>query len=77
MDAVTISVGVAALGYGFYTLYLRRTRPGAFGKLDAMKTFWGERTGAAIHFLAYSLLPLAFGLIAIVSGIRGVSIFSW
>jgi len=77
MDFVTVGIGIAALTYGAYTLYARRSNPGAFGKMEAMKRMWGEKAGLAMHFVAYSILPIVFGIVAIIAGLRGVSLLSW
>ena len=74
MDIVTVGLGIAALVYGLYTLYARRFNPKGFGKLDAMKKAWGPRAGFAVHFFAYTIMPIVIGVALIYSGIRGVSI---
>lgn len=74
MDPLTMGLGVAAAGYGCYTGYIRKKDPTKFGKLDAMKKFWGEKAGFAMHFVAYTIMPIAFGIVLIVAGSRGLSI---
>lgn len=74
MDPLTIGLGVAAAGYGCYTGYIRKKDPTKFGKLDAMKKFWGDKVGFAMHFVAYTIMPIAFGIVLIVAGSRGLSI---
>lgn len=74
MDPLTIGLGVVAVGYGCYTGYLRKKDPSKFGKLEAMKKFWGEKAGLAIHFVAYTIIPIVFGIMLIVAGSRGLSI---
>ena len=74
MDVLTVVVGGAASLYGLYTIYLRSQRPDKLGKLKAMKERWGERTGWLVHCVAYSAIPLAFGVVALVLGLQGQSI---
>lgn len=74
MDPLTIGLGVAATAYGCYTGYMRRKDPTRFGKLAAMKTFWGEKAGLAVHFVAYTAVPVVFGIALIVAGARGLSV---
>ncbi len=75
MDLVTISVGIAAIGYGMYTAWARRSQPANFWKLEPMKNFWGERGGLAVHFVGYTLIPIVVGILFVLSGLRGVSLF--
>ncbi len=74
MDPLTIGLGIVAAGYGCYTGYIRKKDPTKFGKIEAMKKFWGEKAGLAIHFVACTVVPIAFGIALIVAGIRGLSI---
>ena len=74
MDPLTIGLGVAVAGYGCYTGYVRTKDPTKFGKLEAMKKFWGEKAGLAIHVVAYTVMPIVFGIALIVAGTRGLSI---
>jgi len=75
MNPVTILIGVAGLGFGIYTAYIRSTNPAKFGKLEAMKKQWGESTGKNIHAVAYTVVPIIFGIAMIIAGIGGVSFF--
>lgn len=62
-------LGVAALGFGLYTLYVRSTTPEKLGKLDAMKKQWGNRNGTIVHVVAYTVAPVLVGVILIVSAL--------
>ena len=62
-------LGVAALGYGLYTLYARATTPEKFAKLEAMKAQWGDRNGTIVHVVAYTVAPMLVGVILIVSSL--------
>lgn len=75
MNPVTILIGAAAIGYGIYTAYVRATNPAKFGKLEAMKKFWGEKVSMAIHVAAYTVIPILFGIVLIITGLQGGSIF--
>ena len=75
MNPITTLIGAAALLYGIYTFYLRATNPAKFGKLEAMKEQWGETAGYAIHVLAYSIVPILFGVVMLMRGLEGGSLF--
>lgn len=75
MDPVTTLLGAAAIIFGVYTLYVRSTDPAKLGKLRAMKKQFGDSTGNVIHFVAYSLVPIAAGIVFLVTGLGGGSIF--
>lgn len=75
MNWITIVVGLAAFLYGVYTLITRIKAPEKFGKLEAMKKFWGERVGLAVHFVGYTLVPLSVGISFVIAGIKGIPLF--
>lgn len=75
MDILTLVVGVAAVGYGLYTAYARSKSPASVGKLEAMRTRFGPAAGTALHVIAYTVLPVLFGIVAILLGVQGKSIF--
>ena len=75
MNPVTVLVGVAAIGYGVYTAWARRTRPEQFKKLEPMKKFWGERAGPIVHVVGYTLVPIVVGIVLLLSGLQGASLF--
>jgi hypothetical protein len=62
MGQVLIPVGIAAVLYGSYTFWLRRSHPERFGKLAPLKNFLGAGFGSGVHVVAYSVLPIAFGV---------------
>ena len=74
MDYTTVAVGLVAVGFGAYTAYLRKSKPESFGKLDAMKQFWGETAGTVLHVTAYSLFPIGFGCLLVWAGSLGISL---
>ena len=75
MDFLTLVLGIAAAIYGVYTAYARMKTPEKFGKLEAMKGFWGEKPGIVIHFVAYTIVPIVVGITFIVMAFNGKSIF--
>ncbi len=75
MNPVTMAVGAAAFLYGIYTFYLRSSNPTKLGKLTAMKDRWGDKGGLAIHVIAYSIVPMVFGLVMLVTGYQGFALF--
>lgn len=75
MDVLTVGIGAAAILYALYTLYLRTQQSAKFGKLKAMKERFGDTAGGIIHFVAYSLVPLVFGVVTLLAGLRGQSFF--
>ena len=36
--------------------------------------FWGEGAGVAIHFVAYTVVPIVVGIAMIIAGVNGLSI---
>ncbi len=75
MNITTVVIGIAALLFGIYTIYVRSTNPDKFGKLKAMKEKFGEKRGALIHLVFYSVIPITFGIIMLFAGFMGVSFF--
>ncbi len=74
MDPITIGLGVFGLGFGGYTSLLRFTNPAKLGKLEPMRQKFGATAGTAIHLIAYSVAPIAFGVVMLVAGLQGVSV---
>jgi hypothetical protein len=75
MNWLSIGIGVAALGYGIYTAFARRSSPGSFSKLESMKKAWGEGPGNTVHVMAYTVIPILVGLVALYLGVNGMSFF--
>ena len=74
MNYTTLVIGLLVLFFGICTLFLRVKRPQAFRKLNAMKARYGEKTGAAIHTISYTVIPIIAGIIFIIIGFMGESI---
>ena len=74
MNPMTIGLGTLVVAYGCYTAYARVRAPDQFHKLAAMKRLWGENAGFAIHFVAYTVVPIVVGIALIAAGVNGLSI---
>lgn len=74
MNPTTIGAGALIAAYGLYTVYARVKAPHQFHKLEAMKKFWGDGPGLAIHFVAYTLVPMGAGIAVIIAGVNGLSV---
>ena len=74
MNIPTIIIGIAALLFGIYTMYVRSRNPEKFGKLKAMQENFGEKRGAILHIVCYSIIPIVFGIVMLLSGLIGVSL---
>ena len=74
MNPMTVGLGALIVAYGCYTAYARVKAPHQFHKLDAMKKFWGESAGLAIHFVGYTVVPIVVGIAMIIAGMSGLSI---
>ena len=61
--------------YGVFTGYARFKTPEKFRKLEAMKAFWGEKPGLVIHLVAYTVVPIVVGIMFVVMGVNGRSMF--
>ena len=75
MDYTTLAVGVFALLFGVCTLILRFKNQEKLGKLNVMKEKFGDRTGVIIHTVSYTVIPIVAGVLFIVIGLRGGSVF--
>lgn len=74
MNFLTIGIGGIIVAYGCYTAWARVKAPQQFHKLEAMKKFWGDVPGLAIHVVAYTLMPMGVGIAVIVAGVNGLSV---
>ena len=76
MNYTTLAIGLFALLFGICTLVLRLKNPEKFGKLNAMKEKYGEKTGITIHTISYTVIPIIAGILFIIIGLKGGAIFS-
>jgi len=68
MDYTNLIIGVFALGFGLFTIYMRLTNKLTTSeKLIQMKARFGEKTGNIIHLVAYTILPLVVGIVILLS----------
>lgn len=63
---INVIIGIAAIAFGFLTLFLRLKAPEKLGKLKAMQLFWGKRNGNIVHFISYTLVPMVFGAVMLI-----------
>ena len=75
MDPVTFAIGAGAIAMGAVSGVMRFVKPSVFRKLEPMKEKFGVRVGSSIHFVAYVILPLGFGIVMVINGLNGVSMF--
>ena len=71
-------IGILALLYGLYTIYLRVRKDSKAlggGKLEKMKEVYGEKAGTIIHIISYTIVPIAFGIVGIVAYCLGIKVF--
>ena len=73
---IELIIGILALLYGLYTIYLRvRKDSKAWGKLDHMKKIYGEKLGAVIHIVSYTVVPIVVGIMGIAAYCMEIKIF--
>jgi len=77
MNPLSVAIGLVAIVFGAYMFYVRAARPEKLAKLGAMRQRFGDQGGTRIHMVAYSLLPIALGILALVLGMSGRSILGW
>jgi ABC-type multidrug transport system permease subunit len=64
MDYTNLILGVFALCFGLYMLYLRITNNISNStKLLKMKELMGDKAGNLVHLIAYTILPIALGIV--------------
>ena len=63
------ALGVCALLYGLYTVYVRFTDPTKLGKLEPMRKQWGETAGTVVHVVGYTIMPIVLGILLIRAGL--------
>ena len=69
-------IGILALLYGLYTIYLRvRKDSKAWGKIEKMKEVYGEKAGTVIHIISYTIVPIAVGIVGIVAYCLEIKVF--
>ena len=59
---VIVIIGYLALALGVFHLFARHLIPSALFMFQPMKEKWGATKGYIIHFIAYTVIPLVFGI---------------
>jgi hypothetical protein len=75
VNLLLVALGFAVAGFGAWTYTVRFSNPLVYGRLEAMQETLGQTTGTMLHLVAFTLLPIAMGLMCINAGIRGSSLF--
>ncbi len=73
MNTLSVVLGVVLILFGCYAAMMRRR--GSSPKLEAMKKFFGARTGLIFHWVFYTVIPVVYGVVAILLGLQGKSFF--
>ena len=75
----SLIIGIVALLYGLFTIYLRVHRGSkgskGFSKLPKMKEAYGEKGGTIIHVISYTVVPIIIGVACIIACFLGVDVF--
>ena len=71
MNYTTLAIGLFTLIFGICSLFIRVKHPGKFWKLNVMKEKYGEKTGATIHTISYTIIPIIAGILFIIIGLKG------
>lgn len=72
---IEMAIGALVIAYGIFTLYTRIRFPERLPKLAAMKRVYGNKAGEIVHVIFYTIIPIVFGLILLISGILNVNVF--
>lgn len=75
VNVATVLIGVAMVAFGLATLVVRQVKPAAFRKLGPMRERFGYGLGTTIHVVFYSLVPIGAGIVFIIRGVAGQSVF--
>jgi len=70
MNQINFIIGVAAIAYGIYSYIRRKTAPENIEKLQELIERNGEKTGNAIHFFGYTIMPIIAGLLLLYAHYR-------
>ena len=69
--AIFVGLAILTIGYGIFTTVIRIVKPTMLKKYIYMQKKYGNRIGFIIHFVAYSLLPMLFGVLLIIKQVLG------
>lgn len=76
MDLPSVAIGTFFMVFGLATVAIRHVRPHWLRKLAPMQQRYGVAPGYAMHFVFYSVLPVATGAVALYRGLAGHSFLS-
>jgi hypothetical protein len=68
---IFLGLTILTIGYGIFTIVIRVVKPTLLKKYNFMQKKYGNRMGFIIHFIAYSLLPILFGVLLIIKQALG------
>jgi len=74
LNLITVVIGIVILWFGIFNGMLRQKSPEKLKSLVAMKQKLGEKPAQFIHVLAYSIIPIIFGVLLLFSGLNGMSL---
>ncbi|HCH62391.1 MAG TPA: hypothetical protein DFR83_06280 [Deltaproteobacteria bacterium] len=65
-----IVTGALAIAFGLFTGVARFVAPESalFSKLEPMKARFGAVGGTTLHVMAYTIMPLGFGVVQVLQG---------
>jgi len=64
-----VILGAGLIGFGCISLYATFAKPHWFKKREAMKKFWGDKVGKAVHFGGYVVLPIVAGSLILLNAV--------
>lgn len=75
MNQVTVGLGAFAIIFGIGMFFLRASRLEKFGeeRENFFKRF-GRKSTYTPYLLAYSIIPIIFGIFLVLAGYRGYSV---
>ena len=75
MNFITMGAGILAIAYGMVMFFLRASRLEKFGKMESIAKRFGKKAAYTAHLIAYSIIPIFFGIFFAFAGFRGFSLF--
>ncbi len=75
MNPMLVLSGLALASFGGWSCMVRHHHPTIYGRLESMQRVFGEAAGSVVHLTAFTLIPIALGLILINAGIKGQTLF--
>lgn len=72
---LSVAIGGSLVCYGVYTSSARTKTPEKFAKLEPLKKVLGKKAGTAAHIIGYTVVPIIAGILFIIVGLNGESLF--